>query len=205
MALEAPILQQWLSGFRLTDVQREYLTTKQPICINLPPSSCDMSSWYVVWLVPVLFNSNNQRLKDPQNPFRWLIGYVFGCCSSAPCLRIGCHMKKLVSLSWWLFAPVICASASCNWCYLGSCLVDFHSDFCISTCHKPPMVDGIDWQQSRGLFSEALDAWPNLPPASAERRQLQMFFFESIEPLMQQVGVLLVFAYVCIFNLGDFF
>lgn len=68
------------------------------------------------------------------------------------------------------------------------------------------MVDGIDWQQSRGLFSEALDAWPNLPLASAERRQLQTFFFESIEPLMQQVGVLLVFAYVCIiFNLGDIF
>ena len=148
--------------------------------------------------------SNNHRLKDAQNPFRWLIGYVFSCCSSAPCLRIGCHMKKL--LSGWLFAPAICASASCNWCYLGSCLVDFHSDFCISTCHKPPMVDGIDWQQSRGLFSEALDAWPNLPLASAERRQLQTFFFESIEPLMQQVGVLLVFAYVCIiFNLGDFF
>lgn len=69
------------------------------------------------------------------------------------------------------------------------------------------MVDGIDWQQSRGLFSEALGAWPNLSPSSAERRQLQMFFFESIEPLMQQVGVLLVFA-MCLHvfnldNLGD--
>ena len=84
--------------------------------------------------------------------------------------------------------------------------MDFQSDFCISTCHKPPMVDGIDWQQSRRLFSEALDAWPNLSPASAERRQLQMFFFESIEPLMQQVGVLLVFT-MClhVFNLGDLF
>ena len=71
--------------------------------------------------------------------------------------------------------------------------MDFPNEFCISTCQKPPMEDGIDWQQSEGLFLQALEAletldmYPSLAPTSVEHKKWLGFYFESIESLCLQV------------------
>ena len=97
---------------------------------------------------------------------------------------IGCNHIMSAKRCYCFFATCVpMAGAVCNWCYLGSCLVDFSNDFCISTCQKPPMEDGIDWQQSEGLFLQALDAYPKLSPSSVEHKQWLGFYFDSIEQL----------------------
>lgn len=104
--------------------------------------------------------------------------------ASPRCLLPFFSLSGLFYHSFLLFA--ICAAranAFCNWCYLRSCLVDFDNDFCISTCQKPPMEDGIDWQQSEGLFLQALETWPGLSPASATHQWWLDFFLESIQQL----------------------